>query len=99
MKVKSILLAITTLLLFSCSSSIEESEVPKSVMESFTDNYSDTMEVSWRKEGDAFMAEFTQEDKKISVTLNDEGEWVKGKTSDEQDDEDVETILHTLPIN
>ncbi len=43
-------------------------------MESFTDNYSDTMEVSWRKEGDAFMAEFTQEDKKISVTLNDEGE-------------------------
>ena len=99
MKTKLLIVSILTTFLFACSSNINKSDIPKTVLDTFSNKYSDTLDVHWSKEGDNYKAEFKEGEMNITAMINDKGEWGNTKTTEEQDDEDVETILHTLPVN
>ena len=95
---KTIFATLIAIFLFSCSESIKSTDIPEDVLSSFNSNFPDVKNVEWELENKTYEAEFMQNDKEMSASLNESGEWVIKEIDHKGDEEDVETIILTQPL-
>ena len=63
---------------------LEESEVPKVVMEKFKKSYTMNDEVDWKKRGENYVAEMDVNEKEVNITYDTKGNLIQKETELEE---------------
>lgn len=93
----SILFTIMAFILLSCNTKVEKENVPELIVASFEKSFPDKKDVEWGTKGETYEAKFMEDNKEVIIRFKLDGSYrVVDKNA--EDDEDVETILFTLPV-
>ena len=95
---KTIFAALIAIFLFSCGESLKSTDIPEDVLSSFNSKFPDVKNVEWELDDKTYEVEFMQDDKEMSASLNESGEWEIKEIDHKSDEEDVETIILTQPL-
>lgn len=81
----------------SCNSSLEKKDLPEEVIKSFETAFPEVGNEKWSSKGEDYEVTFKEGSEEVIYRFKSDGAFLK-VDRDAEDEEDIETIIHTTPL-